>query len=538
MSDGPSKRKAAVASDHNNNDNDNNKSSSKQNKNKDRKRRRKNAPRPGEEGYKTPTQLRNARKRRAKKQRKGENNNNNNNNSDAKINNNNNKVKDPSSLYLSNPKSAPVVRAAQKYFEEQLSLPSFPIRVGPKRGWRTVSKLAVRPLEDDGQMAIGLFAPNSHKLVSVPDCPAHHDSINRTVGALVKLGRRLGVKPFDESTGTGLLRHVAINVERSSGRVQLTLVWNSQPYNNKQGQDEPTDDGQQLLDSFVKTIVARGGRKRRRGRKQKKDKCVDDDGVDDDDGVATGKEFELHSLWVHYNDSWKHDNAIFNIRGGPDSWQHRYGPTAVQETLMLPGQDHPIALRFPPNVFRQANLDAFAHIVAEIRKRLRGGDATETTTRRRKCVELYGGVGTIGLNIADLFSSLVSSDENPYNRQCFLEAAADLPEGVNVSYEPKNAADLVKTGVLETADVVVVDPPRKGLDDDTLDALCCINTATKKKKRPRLLVYVSCGFDAFQRDCEALVTKSNCWKLEHAEGHLLFPGSDAIETLAFFVSNT
>mmetsp|Transcript_11856 Transcript_11856/g.28445 ORF Transcript_11856/g.28445 Transcript_11856/m.28445 type:complete len:100 (+) Transcript_11856:969-1268(+) len=47
------------------------------------------------------------------------------------------------------------------------------------------------------------------------------------------------------------------------------------------------------------------------------------------------------------------------------------------------------------------------------------------------------------------------------------------------------------------------------------------------------LIYVSCGFDAFQRDYHRLVG-SGIWELDHAEGHVLFPGSDAIETLACF----
>ena len=50
---------------------------------------------------------------------------------------------------------------------------------------------------------------------------------------------------------------------------------------------------------------------------------------------------------------------------------------------------------------------------------------------------------------------------------------------------------------------------------------------------PKLLTYISCGFDAFQRDADALLD-SGKWRIYHAEGHLLFPGSDAIETLAFF----
>ena len=47
------------------------------------------------------------------------------------------------------------------------------------------------------------------------------------------------------------------------------------------------------------------------------------------------------------------------------------------------------------------------------------------------------------------------------------------------------------------------------------------------------LIYLSCGFAAFQRDCDALV-KSGEWRLTHAEGFNFFPGSDHVETLAVF----
>ena len=81
------------------------------------------------------------------------------------------------------------------------------------------------------------------------------------------------------------------------------------------------------------------------------------------------------------------------------------------------------------------------------------------------------------------------------------------------------------------SNLLIVDPPRKGLDDEVVDYLC---GDKKKTKNLELIVYVSCGFQAFQRDCDALV-QSGRWRVEFAEGYLLFPGADAIETLAFFV---
>ena len=47
------------------------------------------------------------------------------------------------------------------------------------------------------------------------------------------------------------------------------------------------------------------------------------------------------------------------------------------------------------------------------------------------------------------------------------------------------------------------------------------------------LIYLSCGFSAFQRDCDALI-ESGQWRLTHCEGFNFFPGSDHIETLAVF----
>jgi tRNA/tmRNA/rRNA uracil-C5-methylase (TrmA/RlmC/RlmD family) len=150
------------------------------------------------------------------------------------------------------------------------------------------------------------------------------------------------------------------------------------------------------------------------------------------------------------------------------------------------------------------------------------------------CIELYGGVGTIGLHLSDIVSSLVSSDENPNNAKCFNDSIGRFPHDVQsrLLYKQKNATDMVLTEerLFLNCQVLVVDPPRKGLDADVVEFLCETGWQTLK-----LVVYVSCGFRAFQRDCNAMLNSGH-WKLEFAEGYLLFPGSDAIETLAFFTS--
>jgi tRNA/tmRNA/rRNA uracil-C5-methylase (TrmA/RlmC/RlmD family) len=102
-----------------------------------------------------------------------------------------------------------------------------------------------------------------------------------------------------------------------------------------------------------------------------------------------------------------------------------------------------------------------------------------------------------------------------------------------------------------------VDPPRKGLDKEVLDALCNgpsnsnaggrRKTQKKSYQRPTghpfpapgclssgsKLVYISCGFKAFQRDTSCLLANGR-WRLIFAEGHVLFPGADHVETVAIF----
>jgi len=107
-----------------------------------------------------------------------------------------------------------------------------------------------------------------------------------------------------------------------------------------------------------------------------------------------------------------------------------------------------------------------------------------------------------------------------------------------IKYLSKDATSVVKDESsfpqANEVEVLIVDPPRKGLNDFVLQSLIFENESRMFHKT-KVLIYVSCGFEAFQRDCDALL-KSKKWVLDQVEGHILFPGSNAIETLAFFKS--
>lgn len=481
---------------------------------------KRSVPQPGDADYKTPTQLRNARKRRKLKNDKlstlsapttsrGPQHV----HTHAQLPQGIRKSKDPSLRYIAHPLKAPKVQAAVKFFQQHWARRSnkkhrdFPVFLGKTNGWRTVAKLAVRKASN-GLLRIGLFIPGSHDLLEVPQCPAHHPSINSAVQLVQSTCQKLGIVPYDDTTGTGCLRHVAVNIERCTGKQQITLVWN---------EENSTEDQTRLLESLCNTLKEHYVK----GTTQLK---------------SPGVQHKVHSLWIHYNNAWKHSNSIFDRSG---RWEHKFGEKSVVELLNVQQDCLTVPLQFPPQVFRQANIDAFTKIIISIRNWIQkkheapngeGGKGTVDS-----CLELYGGVGTIGLHCIDLIrNKFTSSDENPFNKECFNRTAKLLkvkgPEKKCelIVYESKNASAMVQVpNVLSETDLVIVDPPRKGLDPEVVMALCRKDTSVKS------LVYVSCGFDAFCRDFESLTT-SGGWQLDHAEGHVLFPGSDAIETLAFF----
>ena len=231
----------------------------------------------------------------------------------------------------------------------------------------------------------------------------------------------------------------------------------------------------------------------------------------------------LHSLHAHCNSVSPHDNAIYG-RGGPETWRQLH-PTPATRTSGF-GYDAAgctteaplsaaVPLHFAPQCFRQANLRQFFEIVKAAKRFVRPGDAV---------VEFYGGVASIGAHLLDVAASVACSDENPWNDGCVALLKARLPPALaaKLTYEPRAAGDLARAGRLADCDVVLVDPPRKGLCADVRAAL------DRPGRRPRRLVYVSCGFDALQRDLTALETR---WATVHVEGHVLFPGADHIETL-------
>ncbi len=137
--------------------------------------------------------------------------------------------------------------------------------------------------------------------------------------------------------------------------------------------------------------------------------------------------------------------------------------------------------------------------------------------------DLYCGIGTISLFMARHARQVIGIELVP---EAVVDARANAELNViaNIEFYQGAAEQLVPQLYAEgvTADVVVVDPPRKGCDAALL--------ATLAEMQPERLVYVSCNPKTLARDLAWLCEHG--FKLEQATPVDMFPHTMHVETVA------
>jgi hypothetical protein len=509
---------------------------------------------------------------------------------------------DPSQAFIRRPVDIPAAKQAKELFNE-MGINDFSVNIGPLAGWRTVSKLAVRSAPTDvenfrksgGQEeafsppAIGLFSPGSHLIADGSALsPAHHPAINKAISIVQQACKECKVFGYIEGTGglavnhryAGLLKYVLFNVDKTTEQVQLSIVWNTSAVAPVHGSKSKNSKIRKKETELV-GITKRYSDIQLEDFKNALIRLSQDEMAGGPDSTADSSSNFFSSIWANYNPASSTTNAIT----GRDEWKILHGSEYIVDrvdTDMVEKSGFGTQLYILPYVFRQANADQFSYIVRGVRTWLskfanhelhEHADQDEATmskalleARAQKqklyCMELYGGVGTIGLNCIDLLQVLRCSDENPHNKECFEKSLSDMPKEYanRASYVSADAtlavSELFTKGPQHGFNACIVDPPRKGLSHEVLTALLR-KPATKPNEIPKrhlkFLVYVSCGLKSFAHDADFLMGNTDVadnsfhnhsgaqknrnhfpWRLVHAEGHILFPGSDHLETFAVF----
>ena len=137
-------------------------------------------------------------------------------------------------------------------------------------------------------------------------------------------------------------------------------------------------------------------------------------------------------------------------------------------------------------------------------------------------LDLYCGVGTIGLTMADSVKQLVGIEIIPQAVENARENAK-INGITNAQFicadAPKGAQILKKQGI--KPDVIFLDPPRKGCDKSLFD--------TVEELAPEKIVYVSCDSATLARDLEILKSKNYITKKVTAVD--MFPRTPHVETV-------
>lgn len=137
-------------------------------------------------------------------------------------------------------------------------------------------------------------------------------------------------------------------------------------------------------------------------------------------------------------------------------------------------------------------------------------------------IDLYCGTGTIGI-LASRHAKHVYGIEVVADAIRDARVNAEINDVHNIDFYTADAKvgaqKLIQSGV--KADVVIVDPPRKGCSRETLEAIHTIS--------PKRLVYVSCDPATLTRDCAIL--KEMDYEVQKVQPVDMFPGTLHVETI-------
>lgn len=84
-----------------------------------------------------------------------------------------------------------------------------------------------------GKPHFGMYAKGTHRLVESEECLAEHPAGRLILRTIAELAQRFRIAPYDERTGTGLLRHAIVRVAQAGGQVMVTLVVNRKEFPHK-----------------------------------------------------------------------------------------------------------------------------------------------------------------------------------------------------------------------------------------------------------------------------------------------------------------
>ena len=302
---------------------------------------------------------------------------------------------------------------------------------------------AILPVQEskDGTPIVGFYAGHSHRVVPCEDCLLGAEENGAIVQVVLDWMRDVGIPAYNEQTGEGVLRHLFVRRSRETGKTHLCLIGTAKKLTK-------TDRLREKLEADERTA-----------------------------GRICG---------ASYNQQTERGNTILGKRT-----TLLWGDQMLTDVLRSEKYGISCTYRIAPESFYQVNPD-IAEKIYETVLDLAALKGTETV------LDLYCGIGTITLFLASQAKEVIGVEVVPEAIQNAQENALQNGAG-NVRFLEGKAEDVVPAWLKKEgrrADLVVVDPPRKGCDVHLLETI--------REIAPEKIVYVSCDPATLARDLKIL----------------------------------
>ena len=325
--------------------------------------------------------------------------------------------------------------------------------------------------DKNGKIITGFYAGHSHNIIANTDCKIGTVENKEILEAVISYMEKNHVSAYNEETGKGLVRHILIRKGFTSGEIMVCIIINRKGKAGKIAEYLPNQ--QELVDalSAIKGMTS-----------------ISVDINTEKSNVIMGP--EVHTIWGQDAVSDTLCGLEFNI--SPLSF---YQVNPVQATRL-----YEQAIEYAQLTGNETVWDLYC------------GIGTITLAMSQKAKQVYG-VEIIPQAIDDAKQNAIRNKIN--NAEFFVGKAEEvLPQ----KYKDE--------GIY--ADVICIDPPRKGCDEQAL--------GTMLKMAPKRIVYVSCDSATLARDLRILCDGG--YKLEHVRPCDMFPMSTHVETVVLLTKTT
>ena len=310
----------------------------------------------------------------------------------------------------------------------------------------------------EGEDKIGFYAKRSHEIIENEKCYIQNEDIDKLSKEVFKLLLLKGFSGYNELDNTGDIRHILIRRGYHTGEIMVVIILNNSSLVNDVRMEEVVEI-LSLSNEHIKSIVL---------------------------NVNTSKTNEILG---------KEEKLVYGSKYITD-YIGKYKYYISSKSFF---QVNTIQAEVLYNILKD-ELD------------LQGNEIL---------FDLYSGVGSIGIFLSDKVSKVYGIEIEP---QAVEMANLNIKEN-NVE-NAEYIAGSVENKIIEYKerdihpDVIVVDPPRKGLDLDSIEYIL--------QFKPEKIGYVSCSPASFARDLRLLSSDYEVGKIIPVD---MFPNSEHVENV-------